>query len=79
MAGDKAQKESFAIPDDEIDIRLIQQQIAKVLGKVPPAGKSDSDSKSDDKPKNNDPPPLIKSDSKSKDSGKEDCQEDWGR
>ena len=76
MAGDKAKKESFAIPDDEIDIRLIQQQIANALGKAPPAGKSNSDSKSDDKPKNNDPPPLIKSDSKSKDSGKEEKKEE---
>ena len=63
MAGDKAKKETFAIPDDEIDIRLIQQQIASVLGKAAPSGKSSETSAPQSK-KNEDLPPLIKSDSK---------------
>ena len=33
------QRESFAIPDDEIDIRLIQRQIANALGSAANGGK----------------------------------------
>ena len=63
MAGEKAQKETFAIADDEIDIRLIQQQISNVLKRVSP---NNSDSKSGSSKKENEPPPLLKSDSSSK-------------
>ena len=55
LAGEKAQKETFAIADDEIDIRLIQQQISNVLKRVSP---NNSDSKSGSPKKENEPPPL---------------------
>ncbi len=67
MAGEKAHKESFAIPDDEIDIRLIQQQIASALGKATPNASKSSDAKPTGPAKKDDaPPPLIKPEQKSK-------------